>query len=962
MVVIYARLKGAASSFIEIAQRNRRGFCLAKVVAAFLVLMAMPLSLYSMEKGLVDHSNAAVATKQIYALASLEKGDERVYWVGVAYDTPLVVKENNEEQIFIDFLHRYTAQFGGIALFVPATIDLCKAKCRQMEFPVAFKGSKPRLLDRIMQMASESVDNELLKGVTFELAAGDPDESIVNKMQALASTCDLRHFPFFARLAGIQEDLAQLESKLALDEKFRRAFFAPQGALNALIEYIKKTLKRDGMLLKVKDFWECFFRRSALLEDKGISEAQIFGLVMSLESNLKTHENEGPYLIDVLAGYIRAKKSIAAGLQDFTVHVLSAWDQIQHTLLKTQPPAFVLARMKHKRIITFVNISDFEKTVKGYEKLGFSLCAYNSTDIPHLPEESEAFVLPAQTGFSEKDLKAIFNSWITESGPVGLSIIKNKPIFINQNSFLPQNDPHYKVDRFCKTCAHALRPAGLIIESENHDTYCSSNCFVRSDHSLSSSFLFQLLDENKELSKEDIFVLQRCCFILLLRIHSLDLSALIERSYLYTIDHAQWLAELKRIEQIIEGEHSAGDRIVEILNSLGITLNDLIIFFDMYARVKKSYLESAYNCFLAKKSTSYEDLGAVPIPLFDQRLILKKRQDDHQFKIKKALKLSQDTKNEAVAYLLKWLAHRILEKVGPMLFESTVLFEDRPTVSPAGSQLSEFEQQLSPQAAPLRQKSTVHKESHRPLMVPLNEESESDEEQETRMDDLRVAHEIDPSAEGFAEHTTRRPRPKEACIMDRLLDYPYAITLYRVRDYLPRQEKLQAKRVFNACGSFDYHLRIKKLFTIADMLKLTGGAHIGFGSHGIPIIEPESTMFDATIKEKLDLGHLFSSQVDRYLHSFGVVEFENDRIKVSIPGELMYGETLRIGFFQYTFIPKDWTCIHRCFVNYDSHAADNLFVSKMLRRALYDFLKENKQDDSRYQGVRCDLARLCSDI
>lgn len=148
---------------------------------------------------------------------------------------------------------------------------------------------------------------------------------------------------------------------------------------------------------------------------------------------------------------------------------------------------------------------------------------------------------------------------------------------------------------------------------------------------------------------------------------------------------------------------------------------------------------------------------------------------------------------------------------------------------------------------------------------------------------------------------------------------------------------------------------------IVDMLNTTNEASVGLGVHGIPTLRMQDEIFGSTVREKLDLSHLFSRQVDQYLQSRGIVEFENERIKVSIPGELSDAGILRVGFFQYTFIPKDWILIHRCFVNYDSHAADNLFVSKVLRRVLYDFLANTKQNETGYSSVISDLAGLCGD-
>ena len=109
-----------------------------------------------------------------------------------------------------------------------------------------------------------------------------------------------------------------------------------------------------------------------------------------------------------------------------------------------------------------------------------------------------------------------------------------------------------------------------------------------------------------------------------------------------------------------------------------------------------------------------------------------------------------------------------------------------------------------------------------------------------------------------------------------------------------------------------------------------------------------------SVIDRLNINHLFTRAVDRYLHACGIVESKGDLIQVSIPGKITFADgSSIIGFFQYSFIKQNWTLIHRCFVNYDANRGAD-YISPVLRKALLDFLNTKR--------IKADTTKIIIDL
>ena len=152
---------------------------------------------------------------------------------------------------------------------------------------------------------------------------------------------------------------------------------------------------------------------------------------------------------------------------------------------------------------------------------------------------------------------------------------------------------------------------------------------------------------------------------------------------------------------------------------------------------------------------------------------------------------------------------------------------------------------------------------------------------------------------------------------------PYTISLFKTRSiYANRSYKIRLQ-TWKACRGTKESKRIQLLFALAHEAQ-EQGCSLYSNSYGCPAIEYNDEKYDASLREKLDLHHLFSRTVDIFLHTrYGIAECIENLIQVSIPGEIAYDDIKQVGFFQYSFTPK-WVCIHRCFKPYDVSFTDTL--------------------------------------
>ena len=191
---------------------------------------------------------------------------------------------------------------------------------------------------------------------------------------------------------------------------------------------------------------------------------------------------------------------------------------------------------------------------------------------------------------------------------------------------------------------------------------------------------------------------------------------------------------------------------------------------------------------------------------------------------------------------------------------------------------------------------------------------------------------------------------------------PYTIELFRARNYVEITQSMRdAFTEFQKCTGFEEALRVKGVFVLADLLRSKGLVKVVRNVYGRPTIVCTEKDISPELVEKLNIDHLFTKDVDRYLQTFGIVNRCGNSIQISIPGRITFKDnTFAVGFFQYSLI-KDaknaWILIHRCFASYNA-SLDGEYISNELRQSLLDFLKFHQADREEYKGIISELERI----
>ncbi len=188
---------------------------------------------------------------------------------------------------------------------------------------------------------------------------------------------------------------------------------------------------------------------------------------------------------------------------------------------------------------------------------------------------------------------------------------------------------------------------------------------------------------------------------------------------------------------------------------------------------------------------------------------------------------------------------------------------------------------------------------------------------------------------------------------------PYALTLFNVRkNFQSTPETTAAQERWKNCSEIKEGYQIKMLFALLAATEQKSHQNlIAFSDDRSCILKCTLTGVDSSLLDRLDVHHLFTRQVDSLLFSCGIAEKIRDLIQVSIAGTISINGKTKVGFFQYTFIPSDWKCIHRCFKEYNQNL-DESYISRPLRKALCEFLKEHMADNGEYTAIINDLERL----
>ena len=117
----------------------------------------------------------------------------------------------------------------------------------------------------------------------------------------------------------------------------------------------------------------------------------------------------------------------------------------------------------------------------------------------------------------------------------------------------------------------------------------------------------------------------------------------------------------------------------------------------------------------------------------------------------------------------------------------------------------------------------------------------------------------------------------------------YTIELFNAKRLTKITDTMrEAHKEFQNCMYFRQAERVKILFAILENMCSQSQAKIKRNSYGMPTMDNTNTAIDSSVIEKLNINHLFTQAVDRYLHICGIIESRGNLIQVSIPGRILF--------------------------------------------------------------------------
>ncbi|MBA3751706.1 hypothetical protein H0X06_02830 [Candidatus Dependentiae bacterium] len=637
---------------------------------------------------------------------------------------------------------------------------------------------------------------------------------------------------------------------------------------------------------------------------------------------------------------IAEKKSFIAGLEEYQLMI---WTPLN-------------------KIIAFEQFEVLSKTIDNYDKILFCYKFNNVKPIAHslgkigfkghhqgmTPDNEEFLMFNLETSkLTSNDISQFFYSIIKGNSDLSTHIENN-------DSLLYLNKKNHSLKE-CTMCGHSTKAFNACAETET-STYCSLTCLLKKIHTEDTTEhkLSRLLGECYILTNEEKLILKQFGALCYLRAALLMPSFNQECGIVYQLQILHILSLLEKIEIQAKDTTTSWGKTVLLAKYWGIKLPDLKLFLSVYKQVKQTYLQTLLKNSL---NQSYTSLGAKQFTSFDEKEICANLQKTAFSNLKKAFNLSvPTTKDISLLFLYYELIEQINKRVGLPLEK----IEDLLAVTYSEHTLTELLQHIGYTENPFifNRKNTKKKERLR-----LNDKNLSDEE--SSEDGIRcnsiyslpnISHTIHSTDERDFKIVHQNERKKIRTIRSLFAGYkPYTISLFRTRKYVPQELQEAQKHWGNGKKTLE-SMRIKILFALADSL-VGDSCNVILNNYRCPLIECNDENYDLTIREKLDLHHLFTRHVDSSLQSYGIAELVDNLVQVSIPGEITDEQGKKeVGFFQYCFTRDSWICIHRCFKPYDANQS-GAYITTHLRRILYDFLK-NVDSSYEYNGIIKHLEEL----
>ncbi len=580
----------------------------------------------------------------------------------------------------------------------------------------------------------------------------------------------------------------------------------------------------------------------------------------------------------------------------------------------------------YDKILFLTHFHGIINFINPLEKIGFTAHRYGAQ-----PSTQENLIYEQKVNFFSNAQIIRFFNLIIDGKP-----FNDAPRLLNKDVTITYLNKKNHSLKQCIICNHSI-PAYKACAETKSDTYCSIICLLKKldDQEHLGQKLSNLFDKNYILTNDEKLLLKQFGALCYLRAALLMPSIAQEYGIVYQLPLSAIIHLLRNIENATKDTTSSWAKTVQLAKYWGIKIIDLKLFLSVYKITKQDYLQTLLKRSLNK---SYDNLEIKESIIFDEKDHCTNLQKTAFINIKKALELSTTTKDISLIFLYNELIELINKRVGlPLEHIETLL-----TVTTKQQDLTNLLQFNGYTDNPFSFKLTTEKKDSRYSTArDFNDEESSDEDiYSSSILSVSALSNITNSPDHTSYKTIQHKKTKKIRTINSLFEKskPYTISLFNARKFVP-QELQEAQTVWKNCTKTVDSTRVKTVFALADSLE--GHDYtVATNEYGSPHILCNDENYDISIREKLDLDHLFSRHVDTSLHSYGIAERVNNLIQVSIPGEIIDDQgKKKVGFFQYSYTRDSWVCIHRCFKSYDANQNDT-YISSSLRKILCDFLKE----------------------
>ena len=682
----------------------------------------------------------------IHALAAIKKDDTEICAVGVfdclRKQTSLSKIDEEDKQVFLHLLAGLIAQNEPKTAYLLFRDKLsCAKEMLANSAQMKKKGFYMPIESAVAHLAAQKSFED--KGVIFVT----PDEPLYNNQFDTLNYCIgffSRHFLTMAsELKFPFECPADLEETFSQNAHAKKTFFSRRGGFEQIRNYIKKMLD-EALQNEKKLAHACIYSPHDFLErvDKDIAEIQLFleqhrsnepikRRLLTAQKNLLLLKTKAQHFFSMYTpaggscadALLNAMKTTQALMKPIT-EVLEFMSLSQGLDLIKGEMYILNASKNHKRILFATDLNMIRPFYELFREFGFK-GVYSGRKIPagstisinkRAFEENELWLFfrnafsqwkeplaeifrhPAFKAF-EADYEKMVSDYLAvcpeardEAIPYFRDLENEGIEYIDDKGVSHDAPLVQEIKYLCGSCGHSGLKHQAFGTSLRTETYCSVGCFLEEFLKENTHELIKVLLSTLPLTAEHISLLQQLAVFCSYQYKMLSTSIFNDSLPFYHAEHDVIAKIFERIIVLKESQDpqaSSWKMVAELAKTMGIQLENLKTFFQLYSRIKQMHCRQLVSScgketyqsmdaspvldLIPVKQHMVEELGPRSLnlsetfgtkasPVFDDKDIIKKIQKNNCELICKQLGLAPDTKMMSISHFYYELLQRILNR------------------------------------------------------------------------------------------------------------------------------------------------------------------------------------------------------------------------------------------------------------------------------------------------------------